>query len=148
MSSLRNCDGYSSEGPHKDLVRGIRGACVKSAQTKGSFNARRPGPKTLIRCAHEFVDRYIDQMPVHFVTHLMYGAEVLAYAHPDEKVRAVWEHVYNAIVNHMHLRPETFTTFMVRLSDDPKQVDNEDKLDEVCYFSGEYGDNTGGVNES
>ena len=37
LGAIRNYDGVKSEGPHKVLVRGIRGTCVKSAKTKMQF---------------------------------------------------------------------------------------------------------------
>lgn len=147
MGAMRNCDGYQSEGPHKLLVRGIRAACVKSAQTSGSFNARRPDPNMLIDAAHQFVKKHFDHMPIHFVTHLMHAAEVIAYKHPDVVIASLWQQIYKTIVDAMHLNVETWPQFRNRLKDNPDQVRRENASDEECFRTKDYGDNTGTVNE-
>jgi hypothetical protein len=147
LGAMRNCDGVRSEGPHKTLIRGIRAACIKSAQTKGSFNARRPKVDTLPDAAREFVDKLYDELPMHFVTHLMHAAEVLGYAHPDGAISMCWLEVYKTIVDALHLRVESFEQFKERLKDDPEQVKREDLFDEKCFNSGKYGNGTGTVNE-
>ena len=147
ISSMRNCDGYRSDGPHKTLIRGIRAACIKSAQTTGSFNARRPDPDLLLDVTHQFVDKHFDHMPIHFVTHLMHAAEVIGYMHPDEVISNLWQQIYNTIVAAMHLNPETHGQFTNRLKDNCKQVERENYHDMRCYETNDYGDNVGTVNE-
>ena len=147
MGALRNCDGYRSEGPHKILVRGIRGACIKSAQSKGSFNARRPDLNLLLNASIQFVDKHFDHMPIHFVTHLMHAAEVIGYSHPDNRIADVWFDIYELIVSAMHLNTESLKEFQIRLADDPEQVAREDEHDEECYAAENYGDGTGTFNE-
>lgn len=147
LAVLRNCDGCRSDGPHKILVRGIRAACIKSARTSGSFNARRPRQSDLKDCAIQFVDCHFDHMPIHFVTHLMHAAEVIAYKHPDASIQASWSFIYTTIVKAMHLNIETREQFEERLKDDEEQIRRENLHDISCYQTKDYGDNTGTVNE-
>jgi len=147
ISCIRNCDGILSEGPAKVLVRGIRSACIKSAMTKGSFNARRPNPENLMNACVSFVDDHIDHCPIHFVAHLMHASEVIGYTHPDKNIAAIWENIYKTIVNELHLNVETREHFSDRLKDDPAQVTRENAYDEMCYQLKNYGDNNGVVNE-
>jgi len=147
LSSFRNCDGYRSEGPHKILIRGLRAACIKSARTNGSYNARRPNRKTLLLCVEQFVECHFDHMPIHFVSHLMHAAEVLAYKHPDLEIRNIWMQIYSRIVEVLHLNLESWEQFEERLKDDPEQIVREDEYDEQCYQFGDYEENTGVLNE-
>jgi hypothetical protein len=39
--------------------------------------------------------------------HFLYGAEIIGYKHPDEKVREYWGAVYRKGVTALHLNPET-----------------------------------------
>lgn len=146
MSAFRNVDGVHQDGPHKILTRGIRAACIKSARTKGSFNARRPDSKMLLDAAKDFIN-FGDELPLHFVTHLMHAAEVIAYSHPDEEVATLWRHIYYSIVESIHFNPESREEFSIRLMDDLMQVQREEAWDDACYKTNKYGDNTGTVNE-
>lgn len=148
LSAIRNCDNIMSEGPHKILVRGIRAACIKSAQTKGSFNARRPTINNLVETGKGFVDNHNNHMPVHFVTHIMHAAEVIGYSHPDNQIATGWLTIYHLIVKTFHLNPETKEEFIQRLKDNPEQVGRENRYDEKCYRTGDYGNGTGTINEN
>ena len=148
LAGVRGCDGIHKEGPFKVLNRGLRATFIKSAKTKGSFNARRPTKEKIWKSVEEFCESYIDEVPMHFVTHLMHAAEVVAYSHPSGYVGHVWLGVYVEIVRRLHLNLETEQEFQARLKDDEEQVKREDEFDLQCYESGDYGDGTGTVNES
>lgn len=147
ISCIRNCDNIVSDGPSKVLVRGIRACCIKSAMTSGSFNARRPDMKKLLKTATIFVNDMFDHCPMHFIAHLMHASEVIGYTHPDGTIANLWRSIYFMIVHELHLRPETRPHFMNRLADDPAQVKRENEYDQRCYDSKNYGDNTGIINE-
>lgn len=147
ISCIRNCDNIVSEGPAKILVRGIRATCIKSAQTKGSFNARRPDPKKILATARVFVDDMFDHCPMHFIAHLMHASEVIGYCHPDENIAELWSEIYEMIVHELHLNVETREHFHKRLADNAEQVVRENEYDRKCYETKDYGDNIGIVNE-
>lgn len=147
LSAIRNCDNiYNDNTPQKTLTRGIRATCLKAAVTKGSFNARRPDKNLIETAAEQFTDSCIDHMPLHYTTHLMHAAEVIAYCHPSSVIRQLWFNVYALIVHALHLNIETIVQFNDRLKDDPEQVKRENQHDAEAYRTKEY-DNTGTVNE-
>ena len=115
--------------------------------TKGSFNARRPDLKKLLKTATVFIDDMFDHCPMHFIAHLMHASEVIGYSHPDLNIATTWLSIYIMIVHELHLRPETKEHFDKRLADDSAQVKRENKYDEECYRTQNYGDNTGIINE-
>lgn len=61
--------------------------------------------------------RYVDELPHHFQLHLMHGAEILGYKHPDTRTRMWWHEFYRSIVNDMHLKPEAESAMDKRLGD-------------------------------
>ncbi len=149
FGAVRNCDGHDAKpaNPVKVITRGIRCAFIKSAQSSGSFNARRPTLEQIKTATVEFLDSSVNNMPVHFVQHLMMAVQVIAYSHPDSKVREAWLYVYLKIVKHFHLEPESIGKYNHRLGDDLEQVKRENISDALCYASDDYGDNTGTKNE-
>lgn len=147
MSCIRNCDSVISEGPYKILARGVRSCCIKSAQTKGSFNARRPNPEKLLKASVDLVEDYLDNLPIHFVAHLMHASEVIGYCHPDVNIAETWSKIYKMIVHELHLNVEHYIDFNNRLADDAEQVARENEYDQKCYETKNYGDNIGIVNE-
>ena len=148
FGAFRNCDGMPSNGPHKTLIRGIRAACIKSAQPKGSFNARRPTLIDVSQAAKDFTYKTWDEFPLHFILHLLHASEVLAYCHPDKNVAQTWDIIYRIMARQMHLHVELESEFRIRLEDDSQQVAIEDEHDNICYTTDCYGDNNGVVNES
>lgn len=59
----------------------------------------------------------VDEIPHHYHMHLMHGAEILAYKHPDEPVRARWIIFYVRCCQDAHLTMETEMEMDARLSD-------------------------------
>ncbi len=59
----------------------------------------------------------VDEMPYHYVMHVMHAAEVLGYQHPDIRVARWWRGFYQDIVNSLHLYPEPSQEFHNRLGD-------------------------------
>ncbi len=58
-----------------------------------------------------------DSLPKHYLSHLMHGAEILGYKHPDERIRAKWHAFYLRMVDDFHTNPETEAQMDARLSD-------------------------------
>ena len=59
----------------------------------------------------------VDDLPHHFLMHLLHGAEILGYKHPDERFRKRWLEFYLHGVKDLHLTPETEGQMDWRLSD-------------------------------
>ena len=99
LGAIRNCDGSINNTPHKILTRAIRAACIKSAQSSGSFLAQRPDIYTIFETACVFKkDGWMDSVPVHFLLHLIQAIQVLAYDHPDPNHRTIWLKIYTFLV--------------------------------------------------
>jgi hypothetical protein len=60
---------------------------------------------------------HLDMLPHHYHLHLMHGAEILGYKHPDPTVRKRWLGFYMRCVDDMHLTPETEEQMDERLND-------------------------------
>ncbi len=58
-----------------------------------------------------------DSLPKHYVLHLMHGAQILGYKHPDERFRERWLGFYLQLVEAFHLHPETEAEMDKRLGD-------------------------------
>ena len=61
--------------------------------------------------------RELDAIPHHFQLHLLHASEILGYKHPDLIIHHWWFSVYRALVEDMHLYPETQEEMDKRLSD-------------------------------
>lgn len=61
--------------------------------------------------------------PLHWYTHLMHGAEIIGYRHPDPEVREDWLWVYVAMVKALHLTPETREQMAARMAED--RIEND-----------------------
>lgn len=58
-----------------------------------------------------------DDLPHHFLMHLLHGAEILGYKHPNRDFRDRWGDFYRRGVKEFHLTPETEQQMDARLSD-------------------------------
>lgn len=61
--------------------------------------------------------RALDEIPHHFQTHFIHGAEIIGYHHPDQRIRPWWGAVYFRLVHDMHFFPESKEQMDERLSD-------------------------------
>lgn len=61
--------------------------------------------------------KHSDELPHHYITHLMHGAEILGFKHPDLRVRTRWHAFYLKLVDSMHVKPETVDEMDERLGD-------------------------------
>ena len=147
MAGVRGPDGIHKDHVSKLLLRWYRRCFIKSAFTGrnmwtpweddgGSFTGPSvigPWPASrepLVpvpfegedhqRGMTEIAKRYlrtVDEVPHHFQLHLMHGAEILGYKHPDPDIREWWYKVYCMIANDMHLVTETEARMDYRLGD-------------------------------
>ena len=67
--------------------------------------------------------------PHHYHMHLMHGAQILGYKHPDPKYRSRWNHFYLRCLDDSHTpHPETESEMDERLNDwNRKQWDNAER---------------------
>lgn len=64
-----------------------------------------------------------DELPLHYYTHLMHGAQILAYRHPVPLYRLRWGAFYAQCCDYLHVPLETLETMGTRLSDFGRALD-------------------------
>lgn len=60
---------------------------------------------------------HVDCLPHHYYMHLMHGAEIAGYKHPDPLFRDRWNDFYLHCCHDLHLHPETEAHMDARLGD-------------------------------
>jgi len=65
--------------------------------------------------------RSMDELPLHFFTHMMHAAQVIGYSHPNIYVREYWLSFYKRAAKALHLQPETEKSMRHRLGDQESQ---------------------------
>lgn len=127
LLAARGPDGVGKFHPCKDVIRAYR-ACVFLAAKYGR-------PLKWGEAADDFMSldkfaddrqwelivgdfkREVDNIQHHYLLHLLHGAEILAYKHPEKPFRDRWLYFYNTMVEDMHLRTEAESTMDIRLGD-------------------------------
>jgi hypothetical protein len=123
----RGPDGAVKDNPCKAIQRAYRGTVFVAAKYNRMlrFGEKADSFMSLDRFAdfdlwNEDVEAFMDVadgLPIHFVTHLMHGAQILAYKHPDPAFRANWLYFYEECVKKFHLNPESVGEMDRRLGD-------------------------------
>jgi len=127
LGSVRGPDGFPKEHPAKLVLRWYRRCILFSAYMNGqaltdpwtpdqggSFTG--PWPKDLdFDAVMGLFLRTLDEHNTHFLMHLVHGAEILGYKHPDSRVREEWHRFYLRVVGALHLEPESQETLEKRL---------------------------------
>ena len=135
LSAVRGPDGSPKYGAVKYLCRWFRRCILLSALDRkvlddpclnngGSFTGPSLGtnhdPATWEIGMNSIVDQYLrelDALPHHFQLHFMHAAEIVGYKHPEARIRAWWNNLYQRLVKDMHLRPESEADLDDRLGD-------------------------------
>jgi hypothetical protein len=120
VTSIRGCDVSTKEDSSKHLTRMIRRAILNPAdwretQNKAGFFGF--NPKTLEAELIHFLHS-LDQYPLHYITHLMHGCEVIGYKHPDIFFKLFFNLMYEMMVHTLHLHPESENQMDARLTED------------------------------
>jgi hypothetical protein len=127
LLAARGPDGIAKAHPAKRIQRAYR-ACVLVAARYGRSLSWNEKADTFM-CLLEFSDSakwthaveqfflHADDLPHHFFMHLIHGAEILGYKHPDPRFRERWIDFYRQAVKDFHLTAETEQEMDARLSD-------------------------------
>lgn len=125
--ATRGPDGVGKYHPCKAVQRAYRacvllagkfGRCLRRSEPGDSFMSLREISDTHAwdKVVREFFDA-VDSLPHHYLAHLMHGAQVLGYKHPDGDLRCRWHAFYLRMVDDLHLHPESEAEMDGRLSD-------------------------------
>lgn len=131
LSGLRGCDTVPKHHVTKVLVRGIRADCLNSwcgDATKAVSYIRFLSHEALIDMLPAVLDAQ-DELPSHYVSHLIHAIEVLAFCHPDLNRRSIWNQYYLRLCKRWHMRPETPEEMAQRLdAPEEKFAEQEDEV--------------------
>lgn len=126
--ACRGPDGVGKFHPMKTLVCYYRATVFKAAYLGRPMRPDEGDNTTFMHLRH-FTDdehfgvhlreyfRYVDQLPHHFHLHLMHGAQIAGYKHPDQLFRSRWGTFYLNCCDDMHVAPEMEEDMDHRLSD-------------------------------
>lgn len=118
LTCIRGCDltpKLPLDSMERRLVGALRYAIMHPADPRevdivGAFFVSTP--------PRNFRASGIGHYPLHWVSHVMHAAEVIAFRHPDGWTRDDWYQIYYAFVHALHLQPESREDFITRLSED------------------------------
>lgn len=125
--AARGPDNISKSHPCKEVVRAYRGSVLVDAKlgVPCPWGHHLNSFVSMKLFAYEYnwglvVDAYfeeVDGIPHHYHMHLMHGAEILGYKHPDVRYRQRWLDFYKRCCADMHVNPETEQQLDDRLND-------------------------------
>jgi hypothetical protein len=124
--AARGPDGVGKYHPCKEVVKAYRAFVLKSArlgrQLKygeglDTFGSLITFPTAEWENAVADYFNNMDSLPHHYHLHLLHGAEILAYKHPERLVRGRWLEFYHRGCEDMHMNPEREESLDVRLGD-------------------------------
>lgn len=140
MAAVRGQDGDRKTTGFKNIAVALRSSFMKAAhlgrvpamgEHLASFMSLRlfADQTEWHKAVHEALNEEADSAILHYYTHLMHAAQILAYKHPDEEFRIRWMDCYCQMVEKLHLNIETEEQMDKRLGDwDRDEWDDEDML--------------------
>lgn len=125
--ALRGPDGIAKDHPCKDVQRAYRGSVVMAGRFGRMLDWGEHADDFmsmgLIAGSGDWAGavgrffRTVDSLPHHFYAHLMHGAQVLGYKHPEIRIAARWKSFYGLCAEDLHLTAETEEEMDQRLGD-------------------------------
>lgn len=119
IASVRGCDTVSKHNTVKDLVRAYRAVILNSFcgdPKKSSSFIEVFSDEKLADIMTTVVASAGDELPHHYVMHMIHSAEIVGYYHPNEKIGVCWQYFYERMCVKMHVRPETIQELERRLN--------------------------------
>jgi len=109
LSGIRGCDTVPKNHITKLLVRGLRADCLNAHcgdPRKAATYIKPLFHEELVDMLPAVCDAQ-DELPAHYVSHLIHAIEVLAFHHPDFNRRSIWNQYYLRLCKRWHMHPET-----------------------------------------
>lgn len=119
MTAVRGCDftpKYPLDSPERVLVAAIRFAFMVPADPR-EVDAE-IGCFMVSAIPSDFKPSALGHYPLHWVTHIMHAAEVIAYRHPIVGMQTAWYRLYSGLCRMLHVLPENRDEMIARLSSD------------------------------
>lgn len=108
LSGIRGCDTVPKNHVTKLLVRGLRADCLNAFcgdPRKASTYIKPLSREEMVDMLPAFLDSQ-DELPAHYVSHLIHAIEVLAFHHPYMDRRGIWNQYYLRLCKRWHMHPE------------------------------------------
>lgn len=118
VSAVRGCDMLPKQHPFKTLIRAYRGVVLQSFDPNPSSFIIKPKPEELLDIGCTAIDAGFDEFPAHYLLHFLHAAQIVAFKHPLQEQRDVWNQFYLRLVRKMHLKPEEPEDLEARLGAD------------------------------
>jgi len=110
---VRGCDSVPKEDATKALARCLRAMILVSFDPEPSSFIEHVNDKELYHRMVTVLKNH-DHYPVHFILHLMLGAEIVGYKCPKAQA-GCWRWFYKQLAQCFHLYPETEKQLDTRL---------------------------------
>lgn len=128
-TGVRGCDGVRKYHDSKFLQRWIRRAMMRGAYEGGyTFpDNLEPGGGSFMGPVRDLEDakkkffNTIDELPFHYVMHMLHTVEIIGYKHPEQNIASWFCTFYYQMCRHMHLEIETAEDMNWRLNDKDKE---------------------------
>lgn len=129
LLASRGPDGIGKWHPCKDVHRAYRATVLVDAKLGRCIQWGEGTSTWHFSSLHTFangvawadaVKRFfgsVDELPHHYLLHLVHGSEIIGYKHPDHRFADRWRGFYLACVEDMHLTAETEAEMDIRLND-------------------------------
>lgn len=126
--ACRGPDGIAKFHPTKQIVVRYRATVLKAAYLGRPMRIDEGDDTTFMSLlnfsdgenwrvlTNAFFDS-VDELPHHYYMHLMHGAQIAGFKHPDELFRTRWGVFYERCCHDLHLHPETEERMDSRLGD-------------------------------
>ncbi|HVX56429.1 MAG TPA: hypothetical protein VHA37_01745 [Candidatus Saccharimonadales bacterium] len=123
--ALRGPDGFAKRHAVKNVLKFYRACLLRDASSGRLLGMGEHNSLMSMAALHQDVwndclrqfQEIEDELPLHFYTHLMHGAQILSYKHPDRYVRARWRQFYLQCCDYLHVLPEPEDVMDQRLND-------------------------------
>jgi hypothetical protein len=114
----------------KKVSRWLRSHVLRNADQKHTFMKSDALPD------NKSLEDELGYCTLHYVSHLLYGLEIVGYWHEDESVRHAANHLYTKLVTEtLHLQVEGQDACNVRLEDKDREIEKQkDDYDAYNYY--------------
>jgi hypothetical protein len=119
LTAVRGCDltpKFPLDSLERRIVAALRYSFLVPADAR-EVDAE-PGCFFSREVPQDFKPSALGHYPLHWVTHVMHAAEVLAYYHPSYPLATKWLNVYKRLAYSLHVMPETAAECHARLTED------------------------------
>jgi hypothetical protein len=126
--ACRGPDGIAKFHPTKLITARYRASVLKAAYLGRAMRIDESDDTTFMSLgSFSYVDKWVtlcreffehvDSLPHHYYMHLMHGAQIIGYKHPNNIFRERWHDFYLECCRDLHLSPEHEYQMDARLND-------------------------------